>query len=279
MTCSNWRGVEERISWMLAHPPGQVGMCARECWQALGGDLPQPCPSAWGTPDANAVYDKVIASGRYWRTADIPRGALIVWKYTGHGHAALSAGGGKIVTTDPPGKPGGTGIAPLSLPEAWGGSASQRIWTDQYNSVRFDVGAPMAAADDILDYKYLGKPSGVLVLTRAYKSLDLSYWDPPRTGWENTQCYLNIDPTFAEGKTHGAIRVRLVREDGDDTGHDDIPIDVDDLDDDGRTLRRWLYWEQGQRGASSKVQLKCIGGMASATLYTRYTKKATVVGT
>ena len=95
------RGVEDRLDWMLDHPPGQVGMCARETWQALGGDLGQPCPPAWGTPDANAVYDKVIASGRYWTGSDIPRGAAIFWKYGNYGHAALSFGDGKIVTTDP----------------------------------------------------------------------------------------------------------------------------------------------------------------------------------
>lgn len=267
------RGIEQRLQWMLDHPPGQSGMCARETWEALGGDQDPPCPPAWGTPNANAVYDNVIASGRYW-TGDPPRGAAVFWKYGSNGHAALSYGDGKIVTTDPTGQTGGTGIEPISYPEKWGATSSKRIYTDQYNSVRFDIG------DDVsnnYDYDYLEKPSGTFAVTTSYKTLDQSTWTPPRSGWESSQVYLNIDPTFRDGKNHGAIRVRLCREDGDETGHEDIPIDIDDLDGDGRTLRRWLYWEKGGAGDWTKVQLKCIGGMASATIYTRYTKKVTVV--
>jgi hypothetical protein len=134
------RGIEQRLDWMLDHPPGEPGMCARETWQALGGDQNPPNPPAWGTPNANAVYDNVIAAGRYWTSTPIPRGAAIFWKYGNNGHAALSCGDGTIVTTDPQGDSGGTGIEPLSYPERWGATSSKRIWTDQYNGVRFDVG-------------------------------------------------------------------------------------------------------------------------------------------
>lgn len=132
------RGVESRIRYFLEHPPGKAGMCARTCWQALGGDRGNP--PAWGAPDANSVYDKVIRSGRYFRTWPAPRGALIVWKYGAHGHTALAAGGSQIYTTDPTGRPGGTGVEPIGYPHKWGASSSARLWTDQYNGVRFPVG-------------------------------------------------------------------------------------------------------------------------------------------
>lgn len=128
------RGVEDRIKWFLSNSPGGSGMCARHSWRSLGGDRGNP--PAWSCPDANAVYDKVKRSGRFW-TSTPPRGALVLWKYGRHGHAAISVGGGRIVTTDPNGRPGGTGEEKISYPSKWG--AGSYIWTDQYNGVRFDV--------------------------------------------------------------------------------------------------------------------------------------------
>jgi len=140
------RDIESRLQWMLDHPPGEPGMCARESWQALGGDQNPPNPPAWGTPNANAVYDNIVASGRYWTGGDIPRGAFIAWKYGQNGHAALGYGDGKIVTTDPTNDPGGTGVEPLSYPERWGASSSKRVYTDQYNGVRFAIGEPASVS-------------------------------------------------------------------------------------------------------------------------------------
>lgn len=127
-------GVEEGLHWFLTHSPGGSGMCARHSWRSLGGINGNP--PAWGCADANALYDKIKASGRFW-TSEPPRGALIVWKYGRHGHAARGYGDGKIATTDPHGRSGGTGIEPLSYPHKWGASASHRIWTDTYHGVRF----------------------------------------------------------------------------------------------------------------------------------------------
>jgi len=279
MACTDWRGVEERIEWMLDHPPGSSGWCARETWQALGGDKNPPCPPAWGCSDANEVYDKIKQSGRYWTSTPIPRGAVIAWKYGSNGHAALSYGNGKICTTDPNGNPGGVGIESLSYPEKWGASASARIWTDQYNGVRFDIDEEGDEVSDVLDYDYLEKPSGTFTATRDYKTLDQSSWTPPRDGWENTLVYLNIKPTFRSGKTHGAIRIRLMRENGDAHGYDTISIDADDLDDeDGNILRQYFTWELGEKGAGTKIQLRCVGGLESALIGTRYTSKAVVAG-
>ena len=127
------------------------------------------------------------------------------------------------------------------------------------------------------DYHYGGKPPGTFSITRDYKTLDQSEWSPPRSGWESSTVYLNVDPTFQSGKTVGAIRLRLVREDGDDTGHADLFVMADALDGDGRCLIRWNYWEKGEKGVSTKVQVKCIGGLQSATISTRYLKKSVVV--
>jgi len=270
------RGVSERLDWMLDHPPGEPGMCARESWQALGGDQDPPSPPAWGTPNANAVYDNIIASGRYWTDTPIPRGAFIAWRYGNNGHAALSYGEGKIVTTDPTNDPGGTGIEPLSYPERWGATSAKRIYTDQYNGVRFDVEGGEDVSNNY-DYDYLDKPAGTFTITRSYKDLDQSEWSPPRSGWESTQVYLNVKPKFKSGKTHGAIRVRVMRENDDSTGHDTLPIDADDLDSDGRVLLRYYYWEKGGAGDSTVVQLMCVGGLESAEVGTRYTKRVTVV--
>ena len=130
------RGVEGRIKWFLNHKPKGPGMCAQHSWHALGGDKGDP--PAWGCRNANAVYSKVVKSGRFWRT-DPPRGALVVWRYGDNGHAAISLGGGKIATTDPTGKPGGTGIEPINYPTKWGATKGKWIWTDEYNGVRFPV--------------------------------------------------------------------------------------------------------------------------------------------
>jgi hypothetical protein len=139
-----------------------------------------------------------------------------------------------------------------------------------------DAGGTVSSGGNY-DYNYLGKPGGTFTVTRSYKDLDDSEWSPPRTGWEHTQVYLNVKPHFKAGKTHGAIRVRVMRENDDSTGHDTLPIDIDDLDADGRLMLRYYYWEAGGAGDSTVVQLMCVGGLESAEIGTRYTKRAVVV--
>jgi hypothetical protein len=272
---SDPRGIESRLDWFLAHDPSGPGMCSQHTWHALGGD--QGNPPAWGCSDANAVIAKVRSSGRYWTSGTPPRGAAVYWEYGSNGHAALSLGDGRIETTDPSnGQP--TGIEDLDYPRRWGynGSNDYTLYTDQYNGVRFPIGDQESDdMADVLDYDYLDKPGGTLSVGTSYKKLDYSTWNPPRDGWENTLVYLNIRPTFKSGKTHGALRVRLMRENGDAHGYQDLPIDVDDLDD-GTALKQYLTWEKGGKGDSTWIELKCIGGLASASIGTRYTSKAVV---
>ena len=267
------RGVEARIDWFLTNTPSGRGMCAQHTWHALGGDYGNP--PAWGCPDANACVDKVRASGRYW-TPDTwagppPRGAWVGYKYGDDGHACLSLGDGRIATTDPA-DGAMTGIEDLDYPNRWGASGWD-VWTDQYNNVRIEVDDGMT---NNLDYKYLGKPAGTLTVGTTYTKLDDSTYDPPRSGWENTLIYLNIRPTrWQPGATIGAVRVRIIRADGDATGYEDFVIAAPALED-GTTLRTYTYWELGD-GQKTHVELRCQGGLETADIGTRYVKKAIVV--
>lgn len=126
------------------------------------------------------------------------------------------------------------------------------------------------------DYDYLGKPSGTQLIGQSYEKLEQSDYDPPHSGWENTLIYLNITPTrWLDGWSIGAVRVRIVRADGDATGYEDMVIAEDALED-GSTLRTYTYWEQGD-GKKTHVEVRCQGGLAEAELGTRYTKKAVVL--
>lgn len=136
------RGAQERIDWFLSHRPSGPGMCAQHSWHSLGGD--DGSVPAWGCANANEVYDKVKASGRYW-TGKPKRGALVLWRYGNNGHAAIAhdGAGTKIDTTNPdPDNASGTavGVESIDYPSKWGATSSARVWTDQYNGVRFPVG-------------------------------------------------------------------------------------------------------------------------------------------
>jgi hypothetical protein len=142
------RNTDARIKWFLDHNPSGSGMCAQHSWHSLGGDNGNP--PAWGCSDANEVYAKVKSSGRYW-TGTPKRGALILWKYGNNGHAAIcyNAAGDKIATTDPSGNPYGSDVESITYPHKWGATTSARIWTDQYNGVRFAVDSADDEDDDM----------------------------------------------------------------------------------------------------------------------------------
>jgi hypothetical protein len=158
---------------------------------------------------------------------------------------------------------------------------------DQHASLRADLLAAAAAIRALtarvvalearpawdLEYDFLGKPSAPQTIGRTYTRLDLSGFDPAHPGWEHTLRYFNAAPVFQSGKSAGALRPRMVRADGDETFYSDIPIHRDMLDGDGRTLVTQPYWETAE-GAPTVIELRCIGGLASVSLSTRYTKKA-----
>lgn len=149
------RGIQARIDWFLSHDASASGMCAQHSWHSLGGDYGNP--PAWGCSDANEVYDKVKASGRYW-TGTPKKGALVLWKYGNNGHAAIcyDDAGTKIATTNPTNDAPngrGTGVEPIGYPSKWGASSSARIYTDQYNGVRFSIGSTSISHGEV----YLSK--------------------------------------------------------------------------------------------------------------------------
>lgn len=129
------RSVDDGLKWFLSHNPSKRGMCAQHTRNSLGGDYGNP--PMWGAPDANAVYDKIVKSGHYWRTPR--RGDIVVWKYGNHGHAArvYSVDGGKvkIATTDPRDRTKMVGIEDLSYPERWGASPRRRVFTNEFAGV------------------------------------------------------------------------------------------------------------------------------------------------
>ena len=125
---------------MLDHPPGEPGMCARESWQALGGDQNPPNPPAWGTPNANAVYNEIVESGRYWTIAPRSHGVR-----SSPGSTATTVtphcrtGTGRSSPPTPRTTPGAPGSSRCRYPERWGATSSKRIYTDTYNGVQFEI--------------------------------------------------------------------------------------------------------------------------------------------
>lgn len=110
------RSVEARIEYMRNHPPHRVGLCAKTVWLSL--DVPP-----LGAASASIAAGKVRHAGKLHTSHTPPRGAVVLWTggSHGYGHAALSLGHGKILTTDPPGHPGGVGVQPLNMPQVrWG---------------------------------------------------------------------------------------------------------------------------------------------------------------
>lgn len=266
MACTNYRSVDSRIDWFLTHKPSGVGMCAQHTWHSLGGNKSVPCPPRWGVPHANAMYDKIIASGRYF-TGIPPRGAIVVWKYGKYGHAALSVGDGKIATTDPNGKPGGVGVEDITYPHKWGATSGKRIWTDTYNGVK--VGVKVMS----VKYHYGGKPSGPQTVKTSYVDLDKSTWTPVRKGLEHAMIYLNTsNAKFASGKQIGLLRVRTVRtKTNNKSSYHDYPIIAGS---DGQLITH-VYFEDGD-GGTTKYQVKCHSGLTQITLNTRYRKGAVI---
>jgi hypothetical protein len=164
------RDVQDRLDWFLTHDPADFGMCANHSWRSLGGDYGNP--PAWGCSNANQVYDKVKASGRYFTSSPPPRGALVLYRYGSNGHACIAHD--EIATTDPSdqGNTPTTGVEDLDYPARWGGTAAAVIWTDTYNGVRFPVGdeddMPSAAeiADAVWDHKIEDPQTGENVSAR-----------------------------------------------------------------------------------------------------------------
>lgn len=261
------RGVEAKLTWFLSHNPNGVGMCAQHSWHALGGNQSPPSPPRWGKPHANAVYDAVKKSGR-WFTGKPPRGSLVLWRYGKYGHAALSMGDWMIATTDPPGRPAKTGVQAITYPHVWGANSKDRIWTDQYAGVRFPIKEDEVASTDAYKYWYGGKPSKTQTVKGSYERLTLSKYDPKIGGLDIRMIYVNV------GKVEGSgfLRIRAVRADGDKSAYHDYPITGQ-----GDQLITHVWFENRSKGdGPTYFEAKCRGGLVSVVLDTRYAKCAVV---
>lgn len=270
------RGIEERIDWFQSHSPSGSGMCAQHTWHALGGNNGNP--PAWGASDANECVDKVKASGRYWTPSSWdgppPRGAWVGWKYGSNGHAALSNGDGTISTTDPSSDQGMCGVENLDYPKKWGFSTSNgpyTVWTDQYNGVRFEVGD--TAVVDVYNYVYSGKSEDTKEIPlNEYVWVTKDTDDPSSGGLEFKLVYLNVKLRWA-GEGFGNIRVKSIREGGDDTAYQDYLVHSSQPD----FLITHMHMESGEKGIGAKWYIKITGAaLASAAVDTRYNKYATI---
>lgn len=96
----NGRTAEQAIAYALT----QVGVWrdAGYCLRFIGRAVYQRPPDSGSIPSAHLVWDNAPASMHHDRDFDAPRGALLLWNSRiggGHGHIAISLGGGRMITT------------------------------------------------------------------------------------------------------------------------------------------------------------------------------------
>lgn len=220
------RGIEERIRWFLDHNANGPGMCAQHSWHSLGGD--NGSVPAWGCSDANEVYDKVKASGRYW-TGNPKRGALVLWKYGNNGHASIKHDSAdRIDTTNPdPDNSAGTAtdVEDISYPSKWGASSSARIWTDQYNGIRFPVGDE--EDDDVKHYfLYLhtsdaigNVPAGSTIKWDEESADDGGFHSDDHHGFGNASKFATVGTYMYEGSGDAVVEFVKYDAEGGVVGH------------------------------------------------------------
>jgi hypothetical protein len=124
-----------------------------------------------------------------------------------------------------------------------------------------------------VEYWYSGKPAGRLLVGQSYVNLDIDEWDPPHAGLELIETYLNCSGFVFTGNQPGRIRVCLERDpnNSDRTGYHDYTVVP------GQTelLITALHFEQGD-GTRTWHQIKCMDGLRSMTVGTRYGKRAVI---
>ncbi len=300
------RGIEERIKWFLSNSPGGVGWCARHTWRALGGD--QGNPPRWYCANANEVIKKVRAAGKLY-TTDLmspPRGAVVLYEYGANGHMALSLGDGRIATTDPSGKPGGTGIEPITYPARWGAPSGGRPtgWTDYYAGTTIDVASRSTNDTSRSDSRegahvsYIEKAraawqfiwSGkekhdqVILADGKWRAIKGTLLPAPDISGEETHfLYARVQVAWKTTSRRGAwIVVRWVRDEG-------TPNDRSDDDATGLTpifVPRWissvplpaLHMEAGEKGVAGhwEMRISPASGAKSAKIVMTYDKTSVV---
>ncbi len=110
--------VDQAIAYMSNGHRVRPGTCLHEVGAAYG--LNGTTPVA-GHFYATGQWDAMPSRYKHADGSTPPRGALVFW-HTGNpaGHIAISAGGGQVWTTDPPGHPGTIAKVPISSIDSWG---------------------------------------------------------------------------------------------------------------------------------------------------------------
>ena len=119
-------------------------------------------------------------------------------------------------------------------------------------------------------YDYSGKPTASQKCTRSYAYIAKTKVTPKRKGLTATKVYVNVSGMkWKSGQTVGAVRLRMTRLAGEDhTGYLDIPVIRGAQDGKGQTLVTHVVFHN--KPGSYSWSAKCIGGLESATLGTRY---------
>lgn len=270
----------------VSTPYGKEGS-AWGCGWHDGADFAAPAGTdavaAWGGVVVEAAYPTSFGSA-FGRAVVIdhdklPDGSPGLWGLYAHLSAECVSVGQRVEAGQKIGDVGTTGNSSgnhlhfgVYAQPSWcsGCGKNPQPWIDA------ESGDDMA---DVLIYDYLEKPGGEQKITRSWCDLDQSAWEPKKKGKEDTFSYFRLRPTFKSGKTAGALQVRVMRENGDAHAPHTIPVSVDYLEDDGTMPTTFYTFELGEAGASTHVELRCVGGLESAVLTSsRYTTKAVVVG-
>jgi len=153
---------------------------------------------------------------------------------------------------------------------------------DDMDTIRADVAACLNEGEDTVWSDYSGKPSGTLTITNAqdYEPVDFCTADPPSSGLEFHLIYANCtltwtDPNASDGM--GIIRVKYVREDGDDTAYQDYCIPQGEaIGSPDAFLLTATHWEGGEKGLGGRWHIRCEGDISKISVSTRYAKIAVV---
>lgn len=115
------RTVDQAIAYMSDGHRVDVGTCLHEVGAAYGH---QGTTRVNGHYYATGQWDAMPARYKHTDGSTPPRGALVFWDTRNvAGHIAISAGDGKVWTTDPDGHPGTIALVDIAMPDRWGPAA------------------------------------------------------------------------------------------------------------------------------------------------------------
>lgn len=126
---------------------------------------------------------------------------------------------------------------------------------------------------------YTGKPDDTLVVSDAdgYTPLDVKTKKPPFSGVELHMMYANCSLEWDPSGDDGIIRVKYVRDDGDETAFQDYAVPK------GRAigspdtfLITAQHFELGEKGKGGRWSIRCDGAIKKMRIGTRYAKIAVI---